>query len=90
VREALWEAILRESQQELNAFPVLDLCAVDPYRKHQALGVHKKVALSALDLLAPIVVTLFSTYPGCLNRLAIHYPGAGLRISLETYPHPLA
>src|SRR3712207_6325809 len=74
VRETLGEAILREFKQELDALPVLDLCAVDPRCEHQTLGVHQQVALSSLDLLAPVVSSLFSTYLGGLDRLAVHDP----------------
>src|SRR5829696_2737576 len=48
------------------------------------------MALSSLYLLATVVTTLLSAYPGCLYRLAIHYTCAGLRVSLEAYPNPLA
>jgi hypothetical protein len=48
------------------------------------------MALTAFDLLASIVATLFATYPGSLHRLAVDYPGAGLRVSLEAYSYPLA
>jgi hypothetical protein len=48
------------------------------------------MALSTLDLLAAIVAALFAAYPGRLDRLAIYYGGAGLRIPFETDPDPLA
>jgi hypothetical protein len=48
------------------------------------------VALTAFDLLASIVAALFATYPGSLHRLAVDDTCAGLRVSLETHPHPLA
>jgi hypothetical protein len=48
------------------------------------------MALSTLDLLAAIVAALFAAYPSRLDRLAIYYGGAGLRISFETDPDPLA
>src|SRR5215203_1374866 len=47
------------------------------------------MALSTLHLLASVVAALFSTHPGSLYRLAIHYGGAGLRVPLETDPDPL-
>ena len=90
VREALGQTILRESQQELDAFPVLDLCAVNPGFEHQTLGVYQEMPLSAFDLLPAVVAALFSSYTCCLDRLAIHYRCAGLRVSLEAYPHSLA
>jgi hypothetical protein len=58
--------------------------------EHQTLCVHQEVALSAFDLLASIVSSLLSAHPGRFDRLAIYYPSARLRISLEAYPHPLA
>jgi hypothetical protein len=49
------------------------------------------VTLSALDLLAAIVATLFSAYAGrLLDRLAIYYACAALRVPLNTHSHPLA
>jgi len=45
------------------------------------------VALTAFDLLASIVATLFATYPGSLHRLAVDNPDTGLRVSLEAHPH---
>jgi hypothetical protein len=79
----------REVQQNLDPFPVLDLCAVNPGFEHQPLSVHQEVSLSALDLLTAIVTTLFSTYSGCFDRLAVHYACARLRVSLEAHSHPL-
>src|SRR5215218_5435023 len=38
----------------------------------------------------PIVAALFSSHPGTLDRLTIHYPGAGLGVPPEADPHPLA
>jgi hypothetical protein len=85
-----WKAVVRwEIQQNLDAFPVLDLCAVNPGFQDQTLRVYQEVALSPLDLLATVVAALFSAYPSCLYRLAIHYPRAGLRVPFEAYPHPL-
>src|SRR3712207_5009736 len=79
-----------EIQQNLDALPILDLCAVDLGFEHWALRVHQEVALSAFDLLAAVVAALFSAYAGRLDRLAIHYPRTGLRVPLEAHPHTLA
>ena len=57
--------------------------------QHESFCVYEQVALSSLHLLAAIVTTLFSTYSGRLDRLAIDYAGTGLRVSLEANPHPL-
>ena len=81
---------LREIQQNLDAFSVLDLCTVNPSFEHQSLSVHQEVSLSAFDLLAPVIAALFSTYPGCFDRLAVHHACAGLRVSLHAHSHPLA
>jgi hypothetical protein len=48
------------------------------------------VALSAFDLLATVIASLFSAYAGSFDRLAVHYPCTGLRVSLEAHPHSLA
>src|SRR3712207_2956449 len=47
------------------------------------------MAPSALYLLAAIVSPL-SSHTGSLDRLAVHYACAGLRISLEVYSQTLA
>ena len=49
---------------------------------HQALRVYQEVSLASFDLLGVVVAALFSSYPGALDRLAIHYAGAGLGISV--------
>src|SRR5215210_9436327 len=43
-----------------------------------------------LTFLPPIVATFFSTHAARLYRLAIDDARAGLRVSLEAHPHPLA
>jgi hypothetical protein len=58
------EVFRREVQQNLDAFPVLDLCAVNPSFEHQPLSIYQEVSLAALDLLAAVIAALFSTYPG--------------------------
>jgi hypothetical protein len=57
---------------------------------HQSLRVHQDVALSALHLLGSVVTTLVPTHSGGLDRLAIHYGRAGLRVSVEADSHTLA
>ncbi len=47
-------------------------------------------AISALYLLAAVISSLLFAYAGALDRLAIDYASAGLRISPHTDPHPLA
>ncbi len=80
-------------QQRLNALIVHDLlCAVNLGLEHEAFGIYEQVTFSASYLLAAqFVAAFFSTYyPSRFDRLAIHYPGAGLRVPLEADPHPLA
>src|SRR5215203_7250172 len=48
------------------------------------------MALSALDLLTPVVTALFSAHPGALDRLGIHHACAGLRISARANPEAFA
>jgi hypothetical protein len=90
VGEALGQTIARVYvQQELDAFPVLDLCAVDPDSEHQSLGVHQQMSLASFDLLAAIVAALFAAYARGFDRLAIHYGRGGLRVPLEADTHAL-
>jgi hypothetical protein len=77
-------------QQRLDAFVVHHLGAVDPGFKHESLRIYEQVALSALHLFPAIVAAFFPAHPGRLDRLAVHYPRAGLRVSLQTNPRPLA
>ncbi len=88
-REALGEAISHEFQQELDTFPGLDVCAMDSHCKHQALGVHEKVAFSTLNLLAACVYSLFSTYPGSFDRLAVFEASTRSRTALPRIRSPL-
>src|SRR5829696_6098357 len=44
------------------------------------------MAFSTLYLLTSVVATLLSAYTGRLDRLAIHYPGAWLRVSFHAHP----
>src|SRR3712207_2743617 len=48
------------------------------------------MALPALHLLATVVTSLFTSYTGALDRLAVDDTGTGLRISAHTHAHPLA
>jgi hypothetical protein len=76
-------------EQELDAVAVLDVGVVDPHFEHQLLRrVHQEVSLASLDLLGAVVSTLFAAHPGRFDRLAVDYPGAGLRVPLQTDPHP--
>src|ERR671912_41563 len=77
-------------QQHLDALVVHDLSAHDLCLEHEAFGVYQQMSLTALYLFAAIVAAFFSTHAGRLDRLAIDYAGAGLRVSLEAHPHPLA
>ena len=44
---------------------------------HQALGVHQQMALSAPDILTSVETSIFSAYPGGLDRLASTMPALG-------------
>jgi hypothetical protein len=51
VRETPGQTIARgDVQQELNAFPVLDLRAVDPGFEHQSLRVYLQMSVACFDL----------------------------------------
>jgi len=64
---------------------------VDPGFEHEALGVYQQMSLlRPFDLLGPVVAALFSSHTGALYRLGIHHASAGLRISLQANPQPLA
>jgi hypothetical protein len=63
---------------------------VNPSFEHQPLSIYQEVSLAALDLLGSVIAALFSTYPGSLDRLAVHYACARLRVSLEAHSHLLA
>src|SRR5829696_6405014 len=91
VAETLGQTIARVCvQQELDALPVLDLRAVEAGFDHQSLRVYQQVPFASFDLLGPVVTALFPAHACCLDRLAIHYGGTGLRVSLEADSHPLA
>src|SRR5215211_7203445 len=80
----------RRFQQGLDALPILDVCAVDPRFEHQPLGVNQEVSLATFDLLGAVVSSLLSAYAGRLGRLAVYDTRAGLGVSLEANPRPLA
>ena len=63
---------------------------MNPSFEHQPLSIYQEVSLAALDLLGSVIAALFSTYPGSLDRLAVHYACARLRVSLEAHSHLLA
>jgi hypothetical protein len=57
----------------------VDLCP-----EYETLGVHKEVALAALDLLYTVVTTLFSAHsPVVLTDWLSTMPATGLSISLQ-------
>src|SRR3990170_4804871 len=66
------------------------LGAVDLRFEHETLRVHQDVALASLDLLAPVVTSIFSAHRGGLNRLGIHHARAGLRAPFKADPQPFA
>ena len=58
--------------------------------EHKTLRIDQDVALSALDLLAPVVASFLAAYAGGLHRLAIHAARTGPGIASETDPKPLS
>src|SRR5829696_84471 len=85
-----WEPILRMLQQRLDPIAIHDARTMNLHLEHQALRIHQKVALSALDLLAPVVATLFPAHLGGFDRLAVDDARARLRIALEANPQTFA
>jgi hypothetical protein len=63
---------------------------VDLGFEDETFGVYQQVTLTLLDLLASVVTALSSSHAGALDRLAVHHPGARLRISFQANPQPLA
>jgi len=63
---------------------------VDLRLEHKTLRIDQDVALSALDLLAPVVASFLAAYAGGLHRLAIHAARTGPGIASETDPKPLS
>jgi len=91
VREAPGETIPRgDLKQELDALPILDVCAVEARFEHQTLRIHQQMPLASFDLLGAIVAALLPTHARCLDRLAIHHAGARLGISVHAHPQTLA
>jgi hypothetical protein len=69
---------------------VHELGAVHLRFEHEAFCVHQDVALPAADLLAAVVSTLLSAYPGGLDRLGVHDTRAGLAVTPELNAQTLA
>ena len=64
---------------------------MNPRLEHQTLRVHEQMPFSAFDLLGPVLTALFAAHDARgLDRPAIYYPGAGLRVTLQAHPHALA
>ena len=58
--------------------------------QNQSFRVHQEVAFPATHLLAAIVSARFSSHPGGLGRLGVHYPSAGVRIPTRSNPKAFA
>ena len=69
---------------------VRELGAVRLHIEHKAFCVHQDVALPAVNLLAAVVSTLLSSYPGGLDRLGGQNTRAGLRGAPEPNARALA
>src|SRR5215212_5900844 len=77
-------------QQRLDPVAISDTCTMNFRPQYQALRIHQKVTLSALDLLATVVAAFFATHISSFDRLAVDYACAGLRIAPETNPQTFA
>jgi hypothetical protein len=71
--------LVRPPQQRLDPFVIHHLRAHDLRLEDEAFGVNQDVALTALDLLAAIVTSLFPAHRGALHRLAVHHARAELK-----------
>jgi hypothetical protein len=60
---------------------------MNPRFYHQSLRVHQDVRLTSFDLFGPIVTALFAAHARGLDRLAVHYGRAGLRVPHEADSH---
>ena len=80
-----WKALVGGLQQQLDPVLVRDLGF-----ENQAFCVHKEMTLPTAHLLPSVVTALLSTYTGCLRRLGVHYPRAGLGVSAPEFSQALA
>jgi hypothetical protein len=62
---------------------------MDPGFEHETLGVYQQVPLASFALLGPVVTTLLPTDARGLDRLAVHYPGAGLEVPPQADSHTI-
>ena len=56
----------------------------------QTLGIYEQMTFSAFHLLAAIVTALITSYARALDRLAIYYASAWLRIAFLGHSHTMA
>jgi hypothetical protein len=73
-------------QQRLDPLEIHYLGAVYFSLEDEALGVYQDVTLSAFDLLASVVSTIFSAYRCSLYRLGIDHACTGLGVPLQADP----
>jgi hypothetical protein len=59
---------------------------MDPGFDDQAFGIHQQMALSAFHLLCGVEAALVASHSGGPERLGVHYPGAGVRVSAKVPP----
>jgi hypothetical protein len=52
----------------------------------EAFGVYEQMPLCALELLGPVLTSLFSAHRGALERLGVHRARAGLGIPPQADP----
>jgi hypothetical protein len=64
---------------------------MNPSFEHQTLRVYQQMALCSFDLLGSYsIAALLAAHARGLDRLAVNYRCAGLRVSLEAHPNALA
>src|SRR5919107_2601612 len=85
-----WERLAGTPQQRLDSLLIHKLGAVNYGLEHETFGVHQQMSLPTAYLLSAVVTTLFPAYSSRFDRLAVYYPGAGLRIPLQANPQPLS
>jgi hypothetical protein len=86
MREA-WEHFLGVFEEDLDPLVVHYLRAMDLGFQDQTLGVYEQMTLSPFRLLAAVVTALITSHTSALDRLAVHYANAWLRIPFLAHSH---
>jgi hypothetical protein len=78
-------------EEDLDPLVVHYLRAMDLGFQDQTLGVYEQMTLSAaFRLLAAVVTALITSHTSALDRLAVHYASAWLRIPFLAHSHMTA